>query len=126
MEERPDYSGFLHFRDRVIIKNNVIISHPIPNDWDKQRILKRYVEKYTWNSTNISLEGFIKLANKYSLPPRIIWSVFIENATKENSALNSTGLTTLLKTYSLNKRDYLWTTPNYLHSICNIIFFCRL
>lgn len=81
----------------------------IEDEWEKSIIVKHYIRAFTWRSSHISLEHFFDIVQKYSLEPEIVWDVFIENSTKENSELNASGLDSVLKKYELNRRDYLWT-----------------
>ena len=81
----------------------------IKNKWDKNGIINQYIRMFTWRSSYIKFDDFLKLIDKYSVHPKQVWDVFIENATKENSELNAIGLTNLLSRYEINLRDYLWT-----------------
>jgi len=81
----------------------------ITDEWDKHRLVDQYIRTFTWRSSYVNFDDFLELINKYSVYPNQVWSIFIENATKANSELNAIGLTKLLNTYELNRRDYLWT-----------------
>lgn len=81
----------------------------IIDEWDKDRIVDQYIRTFTWRSSYVRFEDFIELINRYSVYPKQVWDVFIENASKENSELNAIGLTKLLNRYETNRRDYLWT-----------------
>lgn len=81
----------------------------IADKWAQKRLVGQYFRTFTWRSSYIKFDDFLKLINKYNVYPKQVWDIFIENATKENSELNAIGLTKLLNRYELNRRDYLWT-----------------
>ena len=81
----------------------------VKDSWDKDRIIDEYYRTFTWRSNNIKLNDFRGLLKKYPASPKTVWSVFIENSTKENCELNAIGLSQMLNAYDLNRRDYLWT-----------------
>lgn len=81
----------------------------IVDEWDKERLVDQYFKTFTWRSSHAKFDDFLELINKYSVYPKQVWNIFIENATKENSELNAVGLSKLLNRYELNRRDYLWT-----------------
>ena len=79
------------------------------DEGDKDYIIDDYVKTFTWRTPHFTFNQFIDMINKYQVNTRTLWSVFIENSTKQESILNADGLTVLLKKYSIRKRDYLWT-----------------
>lgn len=82
----------------------------IKESWDRNNLLEAFVKSFTWRTLKFSSEQLIEFVNKYKISPAVVWSVYMECATKDNSILNADGLTQILSNYSLNKRDYLWTT----------------
>lgn len=82
----------------------------VSDDNDKQYIVDECFKTFLWRTPRVSFAGYIDLLNHFHIEPGDVWGIFIENATKENSILNANGLSQLLKTYPLNKRDYLWST----------------
>ncbi|ORU01402.1 hypothetical protein D081_0221 [Anaerovibrio sp. JC8] len=94
------------------IKNNeecIDIIDAIKVGWERKRIIDAYFKTFTWRNPQYSLMQIVELMNKYKIARSVLWSIFIECATKENSILNADGLFQLLDRYSLSKRDYLWT-----------------
>ena len=94
------------------IKNNeecINIIDAIKAGWESTRILDAYFKTFTWRNPQYSLTQIVELINKYKIARSVVWSIFIECATKEHSILNADGLFELLDRYSLSKRDYLWT-----------------
>lgn len=94
------------------IKNGVeciSIIDDIVEDGYKRDILEEYFKTFCWREYNDSLESFIASLDKYKVSPNIVWQIFIENSSKTNNILNSLGLNKLLNSYSLARRDYLWT-----------------
>lgn len=81
----------------------------ITDEWDKNRLVDQYIRTFTWRSSYVNFEDFLELINRYSVHPKQVWDILIENATKEKSELNAIGLTKLLNRYEINRRDYLWT-----------------
>lgn len=77
--------------------------------WEKNQLIRLYFESFTWRSSYTSNDHFLELASKYQVNPKVIWDVYIENATKVHSEINAIGLSDLLKEYDLNFRDYIWT-----------------
>ena len=87
----------------------------VNDESDKDYIINSYAHSFIWRSTHISLEKIMNIIEKYEVRYGLIWKVFIENSIKEKSDLNALGLTSLLKSYPLNKRDCLWTI--YINNI---------
>lgn len=81
----------------------------INDSLEKDILINEYLKTIAWRNTTIKYEYFLELINKYSLSTDKVWSVFIENATKEKSELNALWLSKFLNKYKLNKRDYIWT-----------------
>jgi len=78
--------------------------------WEREQIIDAYLKTFTWRNPQYSLMQIVELIKKYNVARHVVWSIFIECATKEHSILNADGLFELLDRYSLNRRDYLWTT----------------
>ena len=81
----------------------------ILDDYDKQHVINECFKTFSWRNPRVSFDGFVELINHFNVETDMVWGIFIENATKENSFLNSKGLSKLLNKYTLNKRDYLWS-----------------
>ncbi|MCR5803733.1 MAG: hypothetical protein K6G47_05685 [Clostridia bacterium] len=82
----------------------------IGDEDDKQYVVDECIKTFSWRYPHISLDGFVEMINHFNIAPDTVWDIFFNNSTKENSVLNSRGLSKLLMSYSLSKRDYLWTT----------------
>lgn len=94
------------------MKNNeecIDIIDDIEDGWDREYIIDNYIKTFTWRNSKYSLSQIIELINKYKVDRSVVWSIFVECATKESSVLNADGLSEVLGSYSLDKRDYLWT-----------------
>ena len=77
---------------------------------ERHYFMERFFNSFIWRSSFVKYEAFVRLLKEFNISYNIVWNVFIENATKENSELNSEGLTKLLKSVDLKTRDYIWTT----------------
>ena len=65
--------------------------------WEKNQLIRLYFESFTWRSSYTSNDHFLELASKYQVNPKVIWDVYIENATKVHSEINAIGLSDFLK-----------------------------
>ncbi|MBQ0090439.1 MAG: hypothetical protein KBT27_14020 [Prevotellaceae bacterium] len=120
-EVRVNYNGIDSFTMAASLyaskygEELVEIVDDINDEWDKSYVIDQYLLSIARRG-NVPFDSFVAIINKYSAAPRTVWKVFIENATKVNSELNADGLTRLLMSYELNRRDYLWTTE--INGLC--------
>lgn len=77
---------------------------------DKEKVFSRYINSFTWrDSRHIPVDDFIDMIKKYPCSIDEIWSMLIGNSVKVSHPLNADFLHSLLLSYKLNTRDYLWT-----------------
>lgn len=78
---------------------------------DIYEIFSRYLDSYQWrNGRNVNSDYIWEAINKYPCDKDAVWKMLIGNSIKTNHPLNADFLHKRLSGYSLNKRDYLWTT----------------
>lgn len=78
---------------------------------DRAELLDRLVLSFMWrNKDTISGQKFLDICSKYLANVDTFWKVLISNSVKINHPLNADFLHSLLLSYDLNKRDYVWTT----------------
>jgi hypothetical protein len=83
----------------------------VTDENDREELLDRLVLSFMWrNKDTVSGQFFLDLCRKYSAEVGTFWKVLISNSVKINHPLNADFLHSLLLSYDLNKRDYVWTT----------------
>ena len=83
----------------------------VTDEFDKNDIVRRYLESFVWRkSSSVDSETFRSFINRYPIDRDDLFSVLIENSTKEQHPLNASFLHKTLKDKELAYRDALWTT----------------
>lgn len=73
-------------------------------------IIRPYLESYSLRkSSAIKSDFFLSFCNKYHIHPNEFFSILFENSVKKNHPLNAEFLHQVLMSYSITRRDYLWT-----------------
>ena len=81
----------------------------ISDDSDTERLIEKILLTYTWRESKIILYDLFLIIRKHEVEPKTVWNVFLECATQEHSVFNANGLGEILREYTLNRRDCLWT-----------------
>lgn len=82
---------------------------------DELSVLYHYINSFQWrNHKFISKDLFRQYIGKDDYYLEATWKTLIINSVKENNPLNADCLHEILSSYTLAKRDYLWTT--YINS----------
>lgn len=82
----------------------------ITDSYDSWMIFSRYIRSFQWRDKKyIPADKMCDLLRKYPCEPEDLWKMLIGNSIKISHPLNADFLNEFLSSYSLNKRDYLWT-----------------
>lgn len=97
----------------------ISIIEELTDEEDKHTVFSRYLESFQWRTEKYipSEENLMTLLKTYPLSPDDFWTVIIGNSVKETNPLNADFLHSLLSSYQLNRRDFLWTI--YINDLPN-------
>lgn len=79
--------------------------------FNRREIIERYIDSFQWrDSRHVSKNSMLEFLTKYQCSKEMLWSMLIGNSVKVNNPLNADFLHGILMNYTLNQRDFLWTT----------------
>lgn len=89
-------------------------------------IVRPYLESYSLRkSSAIKSDFFLSFCNQHHIHPNDFFSILFENSVKKNHSLNAEFLHQVLMSYSLTRRDHIWTIAinslDYDHRVRQII-----
>lgn len=82
----------------------------LKDDYLSVSIVRPYLESYSLRkSSSIDPDFYLKYCNTKEIIPDVFFLILFENSVKKNHPLNAEFLHQVLMSYSITRRDYLWT-----------------